>query len=143
MSVDTAKVEGRRTLKFNTIDDILADVERLNLGKVRTIGNWSSGQILRHLSLPMIWCLDGAPVIAPWYIRVFGWFIKNRFPVNPMSAGFKLPKVMAEHLIPGETTWEEGLAAIRTGIQRMKTESQRKPSPFLGELTREQWDQVH
>ena len=47
MSVDTAKVEGRRTLHFHSLDDILADVERLNQGKVRPIGNWSPGQAAR------------------------------------------------------------------------------------------------
>src|SRR5438876_746325 len=105
MSVDTAKVQGRRTLQFNSLDDILAEVERLNQGKVRAIGNWSPGQILKHLSLPMVWCLDGAPMRAPWYIRLFGWFVKNRFLRNPMPPGFALPTEPAKHLIPPETTW--------------------------------------
>ena len=46
MTVDTAKVEGRRTLHFTSLDEILAEVERLNQGKVRAIGNWSPGQVL-------------------------------------------------------------------------------------------------
>ena len=143
MSINTAKVPGRRELHFHSLDDILAEVERLNQGKLRAIGNWSPGQILKHLCFVMVWSLDGAPVMAPWYLRVFGWFIKNRFLTNPMSAGFALPKATAEYLIPGETSWEEGLQGIRAAIQRLKTESQRHRSPFLGELTREQWDQLH
>jgi Protein of unknown function (DUF1569) len=143
MSVDTTKVQGRRSLHFNTLDDILADVERLNQGKVRALGNWSPGQNLKHLATVMDWCIDGSPVIAPFYIRIFGWFIKNRFLTQPMSAGFGLPKGTAAYLVPGETSWEEGLRHFRTAMQRMKNESQRKPSPFLGELTREQWDQLH
>ncbi len=91
MPVDTAKVEGRRQLKFTTLDDILADLEGLNRGKPRTLGNWSAGQVLAHLATVMDWCLDGAPVTAPWYVRVFGWFMKNRFLRNPMPAGFALP----------------------------------------------------
>jgi hypothetical protein len=35
------------------------------------------------------------------------------------------------------------LQLIRAAIGRMKTESTRFPSPFLGELTRDQWDQLH
>lgn len=143
MPVDTAKVQGRRVLKFNSLDDILADVERLNQSKLRALGNWSPGQILKHVSINMIWCLDGAPVTAPWFIRLFGWFVKNRFLTQPMSAGFTLPKATADHLVPGETSWENGVQAIRTAIGRMKAESQRHRSPFLGELTREQWDQLH
>jgi hypothetical protein len=143
MPVDTAKVEGRRSLHFNTLDDISADVERLNQGKVRALGNWSPGQILKHLTAPMIWCLDGAPMRAAWHMRIVGWFMKNRFLRNPMPAGFKLPEDFAKHAIPGETSWEDGLQGIRTALARMKAEPQRHPSPFLGELTRAQWEQLH
>jgi hypothetical protein len=143
MPIDTGKVEGRRTLTFTTLDDILADLERLEKAKLRTLGNWSSGQVLMHLSVPIEWCLDGAKVRAPWYIRVFGWFVKNRFLRNPMPAGFALPEATAAYLVPGETSWEDGLRILRAAIQRLKTETQRHPSPFLGVLTREQWDQLH
>ena len=143
MPIDTATVQGRRQLHFNTLDDILADVERLNQVKIRALGNWSPGQNLKHVVTVMDWCIDGAPVKAPFYIRIFGWFIKNRFLTQPMSAGFGLPKATAAYLVPGETSWEEGLRHFRGSMQRMKTESQRKPSSFLGALTREQWDQLH
>jgi hypothetical protein len=143
MPVDTTKVEGRRQLHFNSLDDILADVDRLSQGKVRSLGNWSPGQILKHLSVPMMWCLDGAPIKGAWYIRLFGWFIKNRFLRNPMTPGFQLSGDFAAELVSGDTTWEDGLQTIRTAIARLKAESQRHPSPFLGELTREQWDQLH
>ncbi len=143
MSVDTKKVTGRRPLHFDSLDDILADIERLNQGKIRALGNWTPGQVLKHLSVVMIWCLDGAPIRPPWFVRIIGWFMKNRFLRNPMPAGFALPKDAAAHLIPGETSWEEGIQTIRGAIQRLKSESQRMPSPFLGALTREQWDQLH
>jgi hypothetical protein len=143
MSVDTAKVEGRRTLHFNTLDDILADVERLGQGKVRALGNWSPGQILKHVTVPMLWCLDGAPLKGAWYIRLMSFFFKKKFLRDPMPAGFKLPEDFARQLVPGETSWEDGLQAIRATLARLKAEPQRHPSPFLGEMTREQWDQLH
>jgi hypothetical protein len=143
MPVDTTKAEGRRTVHFNTLDDILADVERLAQGKVRALGNWSPGQLLKHLTGPMLWCLDGAPLKAPWHFRAMSWFFKKRFLRMPMPAGFKLPDAFAKHLIPGDTSWEDGLQAFRAAMSRMKAEPQRHPSPFLGELTREQWEQLH
>src|SRR5450631_1684823 len=103
MPVDTAKVGGRRTLHFNTLDDILADIERLAQGKVRALGNWSPGQILKHLTVPMVWCLDGAPIKAAWYIRIGGRLMRNRFLRNPMGAGFKLSADFAKELVPGKT----------------------------------------
>ena len=143
MSVDTTKVEGRRTLKFNSLDDILADLERLNQGPVRNLGNWTPGQLLKHLTMPMVWCLDGTSLRSPWHMRFFGWLIKNRILNSPMPAGFKMPADLAERMPPSETTWEDGLQTLRAVIARLKAESQRYPSPFLGELTRQQWDQLH
>lgn len=143
MTVDTAKVEGRRTLHFNSLDDILVDIERLNQGKVRGLGNWSPGQVLKHLTVPMTWCLDGTALRSPLFLRIVLWCLKNRFLRSPMRSGFKMSDEFAKHLVPGATTWEEGLHAIRAAIARMKSESQRHPSPFLGVLTREQWDQLH
>lgn len=143
MPVDTAKIQGRRTLTFSTLDDILADVEKLNGAKLRSLGNWSPGQILKHLTVPMLWCLDGAPLRAPWYVRVMSWFMKGWFLRNPMPAGFKLSADFAKELLPPPATWEDGLQALRSAIQRMKTEPQRHPSPFLGTLTSDQWVQLH
>jgi hypothetical protein len=53
MAVATKSVTGRRQLQFNTIDEILADVERLNQGQIKALGNWSSGQVLKHLTILM------------------------------------------------------------------------------------------
>lgn len=143
MPVDTTKVQGRRTLKFNSLDDIIADVEKLNQGNRRTIGNWSEGQILTHVTIIMDWCIDGAPVKAPWIARVMGFFIKGWFLRRPMPAGFKLPEDAAKHLVPPETSWDDALARFRKVMERMKAIAERKPSPFLGKLSREQWDQLH
>jgi hypothetical protein len=141
--VDTAKVAGRRPLKFNTLDDILADVERLNQGTVRAVGNWSPGQNLKHLAIVMNGCIDGIPFKAPFYIRAVGWLMRNRFLKNPMPAGFDLPKAAAAEMVPGDISWDEGMQQFRTAFQRVKTEPQRHPHPVLGALTREQWDQLH
>jgi hypothetical protein len=143
MPVDTTKVEGRRHLHFNSLDDIAADIERLNQGKVRALGNWSPGQILKHLSVPMIWCLDGTTLKGPLHIRIAGWFMKKQFLRMAMPAGYKMSAEFAQHLVPGETSWEDGLQTIRAALARMKSEPQRHPSPFLGDMTRDQWDQLH
>ena len=76
-------------------------------------------------------------------MRLFGWLIKNRVLRTPMPSGCALPTDFARHLVPPETSWDDSLQAFRAAIQRLKAESQRHPSPFLGELTRDQWDQLH
>jgi hypothetical protein len=143
MSVDTKSVSGRRQLHFDTIDDILAEVERLNQGKVRNLGNWSPGQVLMHISRVMNGSLDGIALRVPWWIRFFARLFKKRFLKGPMPAGFRLPDEAAKTLVPGETSWEEGLQALRQAIGRLKTESQRFPSPVMGEMTAAEWNQLH
>ncbi len=49
--------EGRRTLRFQTADEIMPDVERLLAGH-RTVGDWSLGQICNHLATTMRRVID-------------------------------------------------------------------------------------
>lgn len=143
-TIDTGKVKGRRELHFHTLNDIGADVEQLaRAGEVRALGNWSAGQNLKHLAIVMNCCIDGFPSKLPAVLRfLLRLFMKKKVLTTSMGPGFKLPKG-ASALIPPTTTWEEGLQAIRQALQRQKTENARVPSPFLGPLTREEWDQLH
>jgi Protein of unknown function (DUF1569) len=143
MPIDTSKVQGRRELHFETIEDILADVERLNLGKVKTLGNWSGGQILKHLAIVMNDCIDGAAFRLAWPIRMLGRVMKKRILTKGMTPGFQLKRQAAGALVPPALSWEEGLNIFRTAVHRLQTESKRAPSPFLGEMTREEWNQLH
>lgn len=143
MSIATAKVEGRRKLHFDKIEEIQAEVERLARGEVRALGNWSPGQILEHLAIAMKGSIDGFQHKAPLPIRILGKFIKGRLLNKPMSAGFKLPKKSAQEFVPGPTSWEDGLADLRTAMRRLLSESQRRPSPLLGEMTKEEWNKLH
>lgn len=143
-AIDTAKVAGRRQLQFHSIDDILADVERLASAKaVRPLGNWSSGQVLRHLTIVMNGSIDGAPKMMPKLVQqMIRLLAKRRFLDKPMAPGFKLPP-KAAMLIPPQTSWEEGLDAFRRTVRRLKTESVRMPHPAIGSLTHEEWDRLH
>jgi hypothetical protein len=143
MSVDTSKVPNRRPLHFQTIDDILRDVEHLNGGKVKEIGNWSGGQILRHLATVMNGSIDGMSMRLPWYFRILGKMMKGRILNKGMTPGFQLKGAAAAELIPPATSWEEGLQKFRQALGRLHTETKREPSPFLGSMTREEWDQLH
>jgi hypothetical protein len=142
--VDTAKVSGRRSLSFNNLDEIRADVERLARAReVRALGNWSSGQVLQHLTIVMNNSIDGAPPMMPWIVRqLLGVFVKKRILSQPMSPGFQLPK-RAASLLPPPIGWEEAQRNFFRALQRLQTETQRKPHPAFGPLTLEQWNQLH
>ena len=143
-TIETAKVKERRQLRFESLDDILAEVERLAKCKdVRAIGNWSSGQVLQHLAMTMNNSIDGFPRFVPlpvrWMLRLF---MKRRFLTQPMPPGFRLP-AKAGNMLPLPTTWETALVNFRRAMQRVKAEMRRAPHPAFGPMTVDEWEQIH
>jgi Protein of unknown function (DUF1569) len=98
---------------------------------------------LKHLATVMNGSIDGTPMRLPWYFRLLGRMMKGRVLRKGMPPGFQLRGQAAETLVPPPTSWEEGLQLFRQAVQRLRTETKREPSPFLGPMTREDWDQLH
>ena len=143
--IDTKKAAGRRTLRLANLDELAAEVERLAAAReVRALGNWTPGQVLRHLALSMNCSIDGfggfSPV--PGFVRPFLRPFKRYFMKAKMPPGFKLP-ASGQALQPPPTTLAEGVAAIRTALARLHAEDRRSPNPVLGKLTAAEWEQVH
>ena len=144
MAVATHTVKNRRTLHFSSMDEIADDVEALARGKVKALGNWSSGQILEHLAKTMDGSIDGMKFKFPWWFSFPAKVLfKNRFLTRPMPAGWNLKGDQAKALLPPETTWENGLHHFRQSIARQQSEEHRAPHPVLGRLTRDEWSQLH
>ncbi len=141
---NTTKAATRRELHFTCLDDIRADVDKLAQAKeLRHLGNWSPGQVLRHLAMTMDNSIDGFPFRMPGILRfILRLTMKQRLLTKPMGAGFNLPK-RAAAMLPQPTSWEEGLAGFRHALGRLKTETLRSPSPVIGPLTADEWEQLH
>jgi hypothetical protein len=143
MPVDTAKINDRRKVEYKSLQDVLADAERVSQGPVNTLGNWSAGQIFKHLATSMNESIDGSEVKVAWYMRLLARALKTQILRGPMTPGFKLPKQAEQRLVPGPTSTEDGLAALRAAIARQQTEAKRAASPAFGPMTREEWDKLH
>src|SRR5882672_1582637 len=71
--VDTKNVPGRRQLEFQILADVLADAEMLaRAARIRTLGNWTPGQIFKHLAIVFNSQIDGMPLRPPWVFRMIG-----------------------------------------------------------------------
>ncbi len=139
--VNTKTVTGRRELHYDNYDEQLADAERLAGMEVRTLGNWSYGQILLHLARSIDVMIDGAPFSFPAPVQwVMSLLMKKKFLTKGLTPGFKLPK-NAGRLIPEEASVEEGMAEYRTAINRAKTESKRAPHGGFGKMSKDECDQ--
>lgn len=142
MAIDTGKVLGRRTVRFESLQEVLQDAERLAAGEVRSLGNWSFGQILDHLAKTMEMTIDGFDFKAPWLIRIVAkLFMKKRFLTKTMPAGFQFRKGM-QGLLPDEISIADGLDRLRRAVERLETETRRATSPIFGKTTVEESNQL-
>ena len=91
--VDTTKVTNRRAVHFASLDELLADAERLvqldAQGKVRPLGNMSLGQALGHLALWMKASIDGIPddLRPPAAVKLLGRMLPVQQETDP-ATGF-------------------------------------------------------
>lgn len=135
----------RRRLHYDSLNEVKADAEQLAAGGYETVGNWSYGQILNHLTKHMNYSIDGFPGLAPWPVRFIGSrFMKKKALKGPMKPGFQLPKkaapLMPDENVPDETAALEGFT---TAIDRFQSETPRAVHPLFGKLTPEEWVQLH
>jgi len=140
--VDTAKVANRRLLHFDSIDQMLQEVDRLvaaeRAGRLVQLGNWTLGQVLGHLATWSEFSYTGVPLKPPFFIRWIVRFQKNKFLYKPMPSGVKIPGIEGGTLGIKPATLEEGLARFKSICQRLKTEAPTAPSPIFGRMTHDE-----
>ena len=88
--IDT-KTCSRREVDYHSLDDIVADAERLVAAGASTSGNWSVGRILEHIARVMDMSIDGSEIKVPWLVRfIMSKIMKKRFLRNKMMPGYKI-----------------------------------------------------
>ena len=137
MTVVTKKVEGRRTVCYESLDDLLKDAEEMSQSDVQLLGNWSLGQILKHLAMSLDASIDGMDFKLPAPVRfVMTLLMKRKFLTKALPPGFK----STSKFIPAETSTAEGLAALQSAIKRQESETTRVDHPGFGKMTNEEWN---
>jgi hypothetical protein len=144
MPVNTGKVTGRREVAYESLDDVLMDAEKLVANhQTKMLGNWTLGQMLAHLAAALHMSIDGSDHRPPWYIRLLGPFLK-RMVLRKMSAGFQLPKPVADKIIPADPVApQEGLRLLQEAVSRFRSDLSRKPHNVFGKMTGAEWHQLH
>jgi hypothetical protein len=139
----------RRRLRFESIDDALAEADRLataeRQGRLIRRGEWPLGQMLGHLATWAIFAHDGYPpeVHPPLPIRLIARLFRNRIITKGMMPGMKVGRVPGGTLGLEPMSVENGLARYRDAMQRLRTTAPTIPNPVFGPLTHEQWIQLN
>ena len=143
--IKTSKVTERRQLQFSSMQDILADVEYLDSGDPpRTTGNWTAAQIVQHVAKLINLSIDGFPIPkAPLPLRVVGRLIRSRALIKPWRPGSKFPKSFTFLEPDPEISWLQAARYLRDTFDRLESDRMTAPSPLLGPLSHEKWEQFH
>ena len=139
-----AKQDPRRELKFESLDDVVAEAQRLLENGYQARGNWSLGQTCFHLKEWARFPMDGFPT-PPWFMRaIFGsmkWLgLIARMKQSILESGFKPGTPTAPDTVPTRDAVAnaEGVQQLAEVIERMKSFSGNlHASPLFGDMDRE------
>jgi Protein of unknown function (DUF1569) len=143
VGINTAKVVKRRRVEYTFFEELLQDGRKMVQGPVRTLGNWTPGQVMLHLAKTMNASIDGMNVQFPFHLKLMGWLFRSRIMNSQVPPGFKIPDSGKQLLEPPPVTVEEGFEEMEKAVNRIRREPNRVRHPLLGDLTRQEWDHLH
>ncbi len=133
----------KRSLDFQTIEEVIDEINRLRHDKYQQLGKWNLAQICEHLSGTIKVGLDGGFPQLPRLIQkiVTEPFVRRIIRTRRMASG--MPTVKA--LKPAPIIEADQPAAIDECIAQFERANQATdpfpPHPF-GNLSAEQWKQL-
>jgi len=136
---DTKSVQ-RKELRFLTVDDCLAELDRIEAaekgGQLTTIGNWSPGQIMAHLAAWIEYGYVGFPMKPPpffvrWLLKLM---LKKMLKTGTMEAGGNIPGVEGGTYGQEEMETLAGIERYRAALMKMQSEPVVYDSPAFGKV---------
>lgn len=140
-TIDTRKVTDRRKLRFESIEDAIAEVDRIVAaelaGTLRQMGNWTAGQNLGHIAAWIEYGYDGYPVPRPpFFVRWILRLMLGRILRDGMPAGKRIPGVPQGTAGTEQYPTDVAAERLRRAFRRLKN---REPalhhSPAFGEMS--------
>jgi len=129
----------RRTLRFESIEELMADVDCLEEAqrarRIRPLGNWDFGKTLNHLATWAEFAFAPCPISAPFFVRWFFRLQKRKLLSQPMRTGAKIPRVPGGTLGTEPADWEQSLPRFRRAMERMAAEPPTQPSVIFGKMS--------
>lgn len=147
MTVNTKKVTDRRKIRFESLDDLRAETQRIaaadRAGTLRRTGNWTAGQCFHHLATWIGYAYTGAPPPAPpFFVRWIGPFMKKTWLQKGFPVGVRMPVEGGTHGVEVRAT-DEGERELLAAIARLDRERLPDRHPVFGAMTKSDWVAVH
>lgn len=131
----------RRVIKFNSLDEVVAEVERLAGGEVRTTGSHSFPEIVRHLALTqdMVTGKIKGPS-PPWYMKLVIGLMKSRLMQDkPLAPGFNLPAKAEAFFWPeSDVNLADAISHLKESVENFNANGPLPKHPVFGKISAEQ-----
>ena len=140
-SASSGSAQARRTLRFESLDDILHEIERIGAGSPTATGAWTPSQNIDHVRRLIRFSREGGSIKVPLLFRLLGPMMKSKFLAATFNPGMKTADPFQP---PRDITLADAVEAFRVEVglaSRPGAMSQR--SPVLGKMTHEQWGTLH
>ncbi len=134
----------RRTLQFNSLDDILTDARTVTASEHHTTNNWNAAQNIDHVARMIELSIDGFEITVPFPLRLIGKLVfRPKWLKKGFTPGTNPPSKIARYFAPREgVTLEQAMQKLEEQIQRAKDQGMHQPSPLLGPLSHDEWDTI-
>lgn len=130
----------KRKLKFNDLEEMMAEARSLQQNGYISNGNWTLGQCCGHVANWMSYPLDGFPV-PPLPIRMIFWVVKKTVAPGMkrkiLAEGFKGGTMTAPESVPkpDAVSDQQGIEQLQNIVDRVVAyDGTLQPSPLFGEM---------
>ena len=140
-SIDTQTARDFRMLRFDSIDECVAEVHRIVTaekdGTLRATGNWMPGQILAHVAAWIEYGYDGYPIgPPPFFVR---WILRLRLRKmlqNGMPRGVRIPRIQEGTVGMDDMETSEAAKRLLNALERLRNREEAKfDSPAFGPMS--------
>ena len=133
-----------RRLKFDTIDDAIAELQRLSQEGYTQHGNWNLAQISNHCAYFITGIWDGYPFKIPWLMKVLlgKSMLKKILRGDHMKEGQYTPQKPVP--TAEELNEAEEVQKLISALEKLREYPEKEHAhPFFGHMTREQLQRLH
>ena len=131
----------RRALSFADVSEIMPDVRRL-IPAHRTVGNWTLGQICRHLTNSFVGSMEGLDLRNH---RIKRFFFRRQMLRYTLKNGIPRGWTVDQHLTPPpQVELDQAADALAGAVERYQHYDGRLHAhPLFGNPPRAIWDRIH
>ncbi|MEN1679433.1 MAG: DUF1569 domain-containing protein [Planctomycetota bacterium] len=147
--VNTGKVANRRKLRWERLDETVADAaalaEAAAENRLTQLGNWTLGQACAHVAYWAERPFEGYPdsVNPPWFMKLFMRLGKPLLFAKGMPTGMRLPGVPGGTLGQDNMPPGEAVERLRAAFAKIDADCPPDPNPLFGPMSHDQWRKLN